>query len=299
MAKFKVGDKVRINDVDRIRYGDFFWRNGDVTEVMEVDDDGDILVKVTRGIFREEAFLIAKREFDYIEKVAETPTKLTKSQRIKALEQAQASLETEVATLKRRIEALEKGTSYTHTPRLSVKEVEPVSANQKRKAIIDEAKAFVEKVTEHIGRHHSREIKGYGRLNDVGNEWILCPYFEVKSEKREVTVVLKTRTHGKLQSKGIAKCAPDDVFNADIGKAIALGRALGLDVTRFEQAVQPTELVIGMVVEDIDDDFPIAHGKVAEIEPKDCQGQRGYRTDKGFYAYLTHAKILDDTEAQY
>src|SRR5690554_5467340 len=292
MAKFKAGDKVRILDVNKIKYGSMYWRNGDVTEVLSIDIDGDIHAKGTSGCFAGMPFIIAKNEFDFIEKVEVAPSKLTKKQRI-------ATLEQQVETLLRRVEALENGTSYTHTPRLSVKEVEPVSANQKRKAIIDEAKAFVEKVTEHIGRHHSREIKGYGRLNDVGNEWILYPYFEVKSEKREVTVVLKTRTHGKLQSKGIAKCAPDDVFNADIGKAIALGRALGLDVTRFEQAVQPTELVIGMVVEDIDDDFPIAHGKVAEIEPKDCQGQRGYRTDKGFYAYLTHAKILDDTEAQY
>src|SRR5690554_5508771 len=291
---FKVGDKVRILDASKIDGGSDYWKDGDVYEVVN-EDRQDIYV-VAPGSLNGYWYVTKGTETPYIEKVSDKPTK---NQRIAALEQAQVSLEQQVETLLRRVEALENGTSYTHTPRLSVKEVEPVSANQARKAIIDEAKAFVEKVTEHIGRHHSREIKGYGRLNDVGNEWILCPYFEVKSEKREVTVVLKTRTHGKLQSKGIAKCAPDDVFNADIGKAIALGRALGLDVTRFEQAVQPTELVIGMVVEDIDDDFPIAHGKVAEIEPKDCQGQRGYRTDKGFYAYLTHAKILDDTEAQY
>jgi|SRR5690554_3945201 len=288
MAKFKVGDKVRVLEEH------FMFGIGEIVTVSKVNSQGYIHTvlncpRVDKDGMRWSIGDPVVIRSNKVELVSDKPTE---NQRI-------ATLEQQAETLLRRVEALEKGTSYTHTPRLSVKEVEPVSANQKRKAIIDEAKAFVEKVTEHIGRHHSREIKGYGRLNDVGNEWILYPYFEVKSEKREVTVVLKTRTHGKLQSKGIAKCAPDDVFNADIGKAIALGRALGLDVTRFEQAVQPTELVIGMVVEDIDDDFPIAHGKVAEIEPKDCQGQRGYRTDKGFYAYLTHAKILDDTEAQY
>src|SRR5690554_4090460 len=230
MAKFKVGDKVRINDVDRINYGDFFWRNGDVTEVMEVDDDGDILVKVTRGIFREEAFLITKREFDYIEKVAETPTKLTKNQRIKALEQAQASLETEVATLKRRIEALEQGKSYTHTPRLSVEDVKPVSANQKRKAIIDEAKAFVESV-----QRKQRDRRCTTEGNEILRSHMTETEFIVNKEKRTVVALVRGIYSGDIHAKGIAKCAPDDVFNADIGKAIALGRALGLDVTRFEQ----------------------------------------------------------------
>ena len=52
----------------------------------------------------------------------------------------------------------------------------------------------------------------------------------------------------KVYSKGIAKCHPDDVFNADIGKAIALGRALEKDISEFENAIHPTEPVVGHVV---------------------------------------------------
>jgi|SRR5690554_3587799 len=304
MAKFKVGDKVRINDVDRINYGDFFWRNGDVTEVMEVDDDGDILVKVTRGIFREEAFLIAKREFDYIEKVAETPTKLTKNQRIKALEQAQARLETEVATLKRRIEALEQGKSYTHTPRLSVEDVKPVIANEQRKAIIDEAKAFVESA-----QRKQRDINCTTEGNEILRVFTTKTEFVVNDKKRTVVALIRY-LHGddsKVLAKGIAKCAPTDVFNEHIGKAIALGRALGLDVTRFEQAVQPTEVVVGQRVFCGEDSYPTARNGIytvksipqTEIGGVLVDAFNAGRGDRLTWVRLTELSVTDDTEAQY
>src|SRR5690554_1046639 len=310
MAKFKVGDKVRINDVDRINYGDFFWRNGDVTEVMEVDDDGDILVKVTRGIFREEAFLITKREFDYIEKVAETPTKLTKNQRIKALEQAQARLETEVATLKRRIEALEQGKSYTHTPRLSVEDVKPVSANQKRKAIIDEAKAFVEDVTKRMSQYgHGNKLGEHGEITTSARGWVTKAEFLVNAKKRTVVALARGIDSGNIYAKGIAKCAPDDVFNEHIGKAIALGRALGLDVTRFEQAVQPTEVVVGQRVFCGEGSYPTARNGIYTVKsiPQTETEIGGVlvdafntgRDDRLTWVRLTELSVADDTEAEY
>lgn len=284
MAKFKVGDKVRINDVDRIHNGDFFWRNGDVTEVMEVDDDGDIFVKATRGIFREETFLIVKREFDYIEKVAETPTKLTKSQRIEALEK-------QVAELKLEIEAL-KISEIAGQVSKALWEEKSKTPNQKRKAIIDEAKAFVESA-----QRKQRDIN----CTTEGNE-ILCVYttkteFVVNDKKRTVVALIRY-LHGDdptVIAKGIAKCAPDDVFNADIGKAIALGRALGLDVTRFEQAVQPTEVVVGMIVKAKPESFfydtPYTVEKIEDDRLYDAPGNG--------WIYDTDAIILDDTEAQY
>jgi len=73
-------------------------------------------------------------------------------------------------------------------------------------------------------------------------------YFVVNREKRTVVALLKYC--GTVMSRGIAKCAPDDCFNVHIGKAIALRRALGLEVpAEYLNAPQPTEVRVGDIVE--------------------------------------------------
>ncbi|WP_178023042.1 hypothetical protein [uncultured Paenibacillus sp.] len=73
--------------------------------------------------------------------------------------------------------------------------------------------------------------------------------FVVNRDKRTVVALVWNRHTGKLRLRGIAKCAPGDVFNAHIGKAIALRRAFGL-VTPAEylNAPNPTEVRVGDVV---------------------------------------------------
>jgi hypothetical protein len=77
--------------------------------------------------------------------------------------------------------------------------------------------------------------------------------FIVNREKRTVVCLLRAQRYdgkGKVVSRGIAKCAPDDCFNVHIGKAIALRRALGLPVpVKYLNAPQPTEVRVGDVVE--------------------------------------------------
>ncbi|UMR33985.1 hypothetical protein MJ749_14900 [Paenibacillus polymyxa] len=75
--------------------------------------------------------------------------------------------------------------------------------------------------------------------------------FHVNRDKRVVTAVIKRRSSGTVRARGIAKAAPDDVFNADIGKAIALRRALGLTVpSEYTDAPKPDEMHVGAVVAD-------------------------------------------------
>lgn len=50
--------------------------------------------------------------------------------------------------------------------------------------------------------------------------------FHVNKLKGTITVLLKGCTSGKIWAKGISKCAPNDQFNENIGKAVALYRAL-------------------------------------------------------------------------
>ncbi|GIQ63682.1 hypothetical protein PACILC2_22500 [Paenibacillus cisolokensis] len=72
--------------------------------------------------------------------------------------------------------------------------------------------------------------------------------FVVNREKR--TVVALRYYCGVVDNRGIAKCAPGDVFNTHIGRAISLRRALGLTVPdEYLNAPQPTEPRVGDIVE--------------------------------------------------
>lgn len=163
--------------------------------------------------------------------------------------------------------------------------------NEQRKAVIERAKAFVAKHTEKSGKAFISEGVSFGR-------YVCDVQFIVNIEKRVVTLLAKGVNSGKVHAKAIAKCAPDDVFNADIGKAIALGRALGLDVGEFENAVKPTEVVVGMRVLRTGD-FKSTRGLRTIVSKVD--GGAAFRTKEG--DGLTYAEyivnITDDTEAQY
>lgn len=71
----------------------------------------------------------------------------------------------------------------------------------------------------------------------------------VNAEKRTVVVYQVHISSGYLRRRGIAKCVTNDCFNAHIGKAIALHRALGLTVPdEYLTAPNPTEVRVGDVV---------------------------------------------------
>ncbi|MFS0841213.1 hypothetical protein [Paenibacillus sp. 1P03SA] len=74
--------------------------------------------------------------------------------------------------------------------------------------------------------------------------------FHVNPEKGVVTVLLKKRDTGEVVRKGIARVAPGDVFNASIGRYIALRRALRLHINDdVLNAPQPTNRKPGDIVE--------------------------------------------------
>lgn len=77
--------------------------------------------------------------------------------------------------------------------------------------------------------------------------------FTINADKRTVNALVRHIQSKKEISKGRAKCAPGDVFNEHIGKAIALRRALGLEVPveYFEvEARDSDDLAVGDVVLD-------------------------------------------------
>lgn len=178
---------------------------------------------------------------------------------------------------------------------------EPKTANQLRAEIIDKAKAFIEE--QQVIRANE---KVYIAPTNEGH-WCIAEFI-VNEEKRTVVALLRYK-QGGIVARGIAKCNPSDVFNAYIGKAIALGRALGLDVSEFEQAVQPSEFVVGQRVQVIDKCYKETHveGELVGVETQKILSfsEKDYKRFGYPLAECTslseryQASIINDSNAQY
>ncbi|MFJ7665364.1 hypothetical protein ACIQXW_23680 [Lysinibacillus sp. NPDC097162] len=356
---YKVGDKVKFLDVGRIYLGYKHWSDRDISEIIEIDSVGDLIVKSKKQIGRSQ--YVCGSEFKYIEKVAVQVSKFkvgdkvvvtndnfehkkgdiriidrigsasgtfdygfegggyikecnieiisqkpTKNQRITALEQTVANLQAEVEALKATQKIAVKAPTMTVKADVDVAKIAeslakaiekhmPKSPNEQRKAIIDDANAFVEDVFAEVDQQMGWRTTKIPLYKEKGR---LHVNFHVNEKKRTVTAVAYFGNlypgDKEVVGKAIAKCAPDDVFNADIGKAIALGRALGLDVSKFEKAVQPSEVVVGMHVR-----TRYMSGGYNDNCPTFVTGVRdGYPAfDNGTYS--PHYDITNDTEAQY
>lgn len=116
--------------------------------------------------------------------------------------------------------------------------------NQQRAELIQKAKYFVSHQFME-SQHGAGQVVNHRGIGHCKVEFI------VNYEKRTVTALLRLAYFGtdKIQRRGIAKCRPDEVFNADIGKAIALARALSIYCpSEFLDAVQPSEAVDGQII---------------------------------------------------
>jgi hypothetical protein len=121
--------------------------------------------------------------------------------------------------------------------------VAPISGQQLRDQIVEKAKRDVTDLEQDFFGKKKYQVDVY--MCDVD--------FVVNREKRTVVSLMVYRVDGYAKTtvitKGIAKCAPTDCFNVHIGKAIALRRALGLEVpAEYLKAPQPTEVQVGDVV---------------------------------------------------
>lgn len=173
-------------------------------------------------------------------------------------------------------------------------EDKPKTANQLRAEIIEKAKGFVEDVLAETlprGKEGKKDKSRQG--SHVYDMWYTKTRFVINEEKRTV-VALTTRYYEEnlrdILSRGIAKCMPGDVFNEHIGKAIALGRALGLDVSEFEQAVQPT-LAIGQIVK--------FGNEEARLIPNSETAYHDNGTARADSYFSINGTIINDTNARY
>ncbi|MET4560789.1 hypothetical protein ABIA69_001933 [Lysinibacillus parviboronicapiens] len=185
-------------------------------------------------------------------------------------------------------------TVYGRTPETvdvyEIVKIEPLTPNQQRARIIEDAKKFIEDLTA------NKSTDGYMLHDNLQ----LIPYFTTSLEERTVTVVIKGAFSKAIKYRGIAKCNSNDVFNEHIGKSIALGRALGLDVSEFEQAVQPSEVVKGHKVQWKTTDSIY---DIVEVTDKECTFNSYLLNEViGPFTYPeieTECFIINDTNAIY
>lgn len=222
MTKFNIGDKVRV-------IKEFYeHREGDIA-VIDRYDPHDAMF--TYGFENYGGWVGA----EHIELVDDTNERLTQA------EAKIAALEAEVKALKE--VTFEKSLEDPLGPLFSQLHKKK-TPNQRRADVIQHAKAFVADLER---RAETDDRNGDGNWLFNGRTTKLT--FHVNAEKGVVTALAHGRYGGKLSDKAFAKCHPNDVFNADIGKAIAAGRLYGVDIpSEFTEAPMPTEVVVGMRV---------------------------------------------------
>lgn len=184
---------------------------------------------------------------------------------------------------------------------------EVLTPNEQRTLLIKQAQEFVEIKSQAI-RDSSELVGGYSFKRKENPNYCLYALkveFVVNIEKRTVVALLKTSSGNSIKSKGIAKCAPDDVFNEHIGQAIALARALEIDIPiGFLKAVQPDEIVVGHAIYSID-----MNGRRFEYPHVKHVNKGKAINGDGYFVYLDagdrygkpsiNPVILDDTNAEY
>lgn len=152
---------------------------------------------------------------------------------------------------------------------------EEKTAQERRDEIVEQAKADVERL-----RMTNRMLQTF----DIT--------FDINRENRSVEAVAK-KPFSRTAFYGTAVCAPDDCFNVHIGKAIALHRALGIEVPdEYLNAPQPTEVRVGDAVKLIHNGEVIDEYRVFKIED-----DRVYDRDNT-WAPERELKIIDDSRME-
>lgn len=269
MSEFKVGDKVCV--LKNVRTNHSINAIGKIIEF----DERDSTLPYNVDVHGQEGWYEAS-DLELIP---------NKNQRITSLEETVEQQQNEINELKVLVHQLRDNTTIV------VKE-DIKSNNELRAEVIEKSKKIIESEDKMLNKCAYR-----GYINEKCKSRKICDAeFIVNADKKTVVCLLKWL--GEVTYKGIAKCMPSDVFNEHIGKAIALGRALNIDVSEFENAVQPDSIVLGMLVKDKNASLMDASGTVCELK-KGAFGSPGYKNEKGKWNSFEYSEIIDDTNAIY
>ncbi|MCP1354641.1 hypothetical protein [Aneurinibacillus migulanus] len=178
------------------------------------------------------------------------------------------SLSTKVTELEREVQTLKDANIPESTAKSIIDAVAKAPKQLTRADVVAKAQADIDALKSdmtNVSNPHLRDRNDVYLVGLVG----YCAKFIVNREKRTIVCLLRYAAFpdGDVRLRGIAKCAPEDVFNVDIGKAIALRRALGLKVpSEYTDAPKPEGVAVGDVVETfLENGTPHRTFKVAKI----------------------------------
>jgi hypothetical protein len=185
-------------------------------------------------------------EWDYLVlEPLDTDTQLPQPQ--SDIESRLAALEQRVAELERRLQIREIANSVMDRNEAAFQKL---ADSYTRAEVIELAKRDVEELLNKNYPDKGYDGQGIWLSNEDGSMVTDAVRFVVNRSKRTVVALVHTVDFpSDIRARGKAKCDPDDCFNIHIGKAIALRRALGLDVPDYYvNAPQPTEAQVGDVL---------------------------------------------------
>ncbi|WP_149093395.1 hypothetical protein [Paenibacillus terrae] len=293
------------------------YHNGNIFEIARINDGADLATSTSGKMFYQ-------REYHVLEPLTDAPLLSEQS----AQDQAAAtisSLALRLGALTERIDTLEAKVDAVYTtqpttavgPEAVLKAVRKFSEGlkrsvsdalktpqQRRDEIVERAKADVADLRKYKGTPIPNDTVCFRPLTKQTKDYVPMHTVEyvVNRNKRAVVAIIRCTCDGHI-TRGIAKCAPGDVFNAHIGKAIALYRALGLEVPAdYLNVPKPTEVRVGDVVEGTSHSGAI--GPVLEIGHDGEENFVIYRndTDRRYvnkcWSGVTRVIILDDTREE-
>lgn len=262
MEDYKVGDYMEILDADKV-VG--FFTTGRAYEIIEISGGTPYVRDDGNRIVG-----ILSNEIKFTKKT----DKPSKRELIKYLQNELASLKGNFSILLDLVEYQGREIESLKT-RLINNETLLKKNENSRKEVIKKAKEFVDK---HSSSYIVFEING----NIV---------YAKKIESYLGSFYVKDSAH--------AVCREDDVFNIHIGKAIALGKLLYLDIAEFENAPQPTTYAEGQLI-------VVKNGEVdVTVEVTDVgrdiiyfkKEYSNYELDLNHVDY--RPRIIDDSHAKY
>ncbi|MGG4217561.1 hypothetical protein ABEW32_04925 [Paenibacillus jamilae] len=263
------------------------YNNGDIFEIARINDGADLAISTSEKLFYHREYHVLESltaapllsEQSAQDQAAATISAL--ALRLDALEETVQRIDTDVRVAKEDIDIMDESIAYdvrkleaevatlkdAATTYLKTQPATPTDViaslarhrtaqqnikaarQQRRDEIVERAKADVADLLSH--NYPGAAVAGVW-LSE--RDWITVTdecEFTVNRKKRTVVALIRELETGKKNVilRGIAKCAPGDVFNAHIGKAISLRRALGLEVpAEYLNVPQPTEVRVGDVV---------------------------------------------------
>lgn len=274
-----VGERIKIVNAWRADG----YKTGDVLTVVRVHGNGSVTVRIGSG-----TTYVSYREYVVLESVAPQSFFSTP-----IFEKFAQFLRDNADEVRKIIE--------------EESQVEPVVTTPNnvltRAKVIAQAKADVAEL-ERIGRDIDARLPEDSPFHTM----FYRVEFHVNREKRAVTALVhRTKYNGVITArnfgKNTAKCAPGEVFNAAIGKAIALRRALGLTVpNEYLNAPQPDEPRVGADIE-----WGCATDRSYRVTKIDGQFYDFYNYDHKTHVYavpyedgiVEYCTVIDDTDVDY